>query len=280
MPDPALPSSGLSDWQLKLSYFFVANKLFLRKLLVVLLVIVNCAFWGYGIFGFTIWALDYQRLESQTKSMLFSSASVLPGIEAAKPQPLQLSNVEVFAGSDDLWDLLSGAFNPNADWLAEFDYGFTDDSTSTVFFPSFALPGQHKILMALAQRNSSPRLEIKNLTWRRITNFSELKESHELFTVTGDGFTAAKKAGNPSRLKFTLRNDSAYSYWQAGVAVLLYSSGNVAAINLITIPKFLSGSSRDLELNWTRPLPNIDSWEIVPEVNYLEVSNIMPPIQH
>jgi hypothetical protein len=176
-----------------------------------------------------------------------------------------------------LWDLLSGVFNPNADWLAEFDYGFTDDSTSTVFFPGFALPGQHKILMALAQKNSSPRLEIKNIAWRRIIDFSELKESHERFTVVNDEFTAAKKPGDPSRLKFTLRNDSAYSYWEAASAVLLYSSGNVAAINLITIPQFLSGGSRDLELNWTRPLPNIDSWEIIPEINYLDIYNIMPP---
>lgn len=276
MPEIQSSSSGLSDTQLKWSYFFVSNKLLLRKILIVILILINCGLWGYSIVGFSFWALDYQRLSNQTNGLLYSPSSVLSSIESMKPQPLNVSDIQSFGGDNNRFDLMSEVVNPNTDWLAEFDYAFIDNA-STTKYPGFALPGQRKILLALAQDSASARLEISNIKWTKITGFAAIKNNHDRFLLENDTFIPAAKKGDPSRVKFSLTNQSPYSYWEAGIVVFLYSGSSIAAVNYITIPQFMSESKRDIELNWTRALPNIDSIEIIPEINYLNPANIMPP---
>lgn len=277
MPENNLPTSGLSDWQLKLSYFYVSNKLLLRKILIVCLIALNCWLWGYSIYGLAIWALDYNRLKVQTQNLLFSSSDTLPILEALKPQPLALSDIESFAGTGDRYDLVAQAVNPNGNWSAQFEYAFIDDKASTTYFSAFALPGQKKILMDLGRASSNVRLEIRNLTWQKVTDYSELKFYRERFTVEDDQFFPATKIGDPSRLKFTLKNESPFGYWEAGIAIFLYSGGQAAGVNYLSIPQLKSGLSREVEINWLKPLPTIDSLEIIPEIDYLNEKNLMPP---
>ncbi|MFA5021304.1 MAG: hypothetical protein WC517_04575 [Patescibacteria group bacterium] len=278
MADFQTSSSGLSDTQLKLSYFLVSNKLLLRKLSVVLLILINCGFWGYAVAGLAFWALDYGRLNQQTDELLFSSSAVLPAVEAAKPQSLILSDVQSFGGSDGHYDLMAQVSNPNTDWLAEFTYNFIGDGEpSPASYFGFALPQGRKILLALGQDSSAVRVEITDVKWTRITDFAAVRNNRERFLVENDAFAPASKIGNPSRLEFSLANESPYSYWEAGVVVFLYSGGSISAVNYLAVPQLTSGSKRMIEFNWVRPLANIDGWEIIPETNYLDSANIMPP---
>ncbi len=268
-------SSGLSDTQLKLSYFYVSNKLILRKILIVVFILINCCFWGYAITGLAFWILDYERLTQQTNDLLYSSSAVLPAIEAVKPKPLDISEIQSFGGEGNRYDLMGQVANPNSDWLAEFDYSFID-GTSTIKYPGFALPGSKKVLLALGQDNASAKLQLTDIKWQKITNFADYKNNRDRFLLENDAFVPAPKAGDPARVRFSLTNQSPYSYWEVGIVVFLYNGGNIVAVNYLTIPQFVSGSQRDIELNWTRPLPQIDSLEIIPEVNYLNPNNIMP----
>jgi len=278
MADFQTSSSGLSDTQLKLSYFLVSNKLLLRKISVVLLILINCGLWGYTIVGLAFWAIDYGRLDRQTDELLFSSSAVLAAVEAAKPQPLAVSDVQFFGGSDGHYDLMTQVSNPNTDWLAEFTYNFVSDSNSSpVSYFGFVLPGGRKILLALGQDSSAARVEITDVKWTRITDFDAIRNNRERFLVGNDKFTPALKIGDPARIEFSLSNESPYSYWEAGIVVFLYSGGSLSAINYLAVPQFTSGSTRTIELNWTRPLVNIDGWEVIPETNYLDPNNIMPP---
>jgi len=269
-------SSGLSDTQLKWSYFFVSNKLILRKLLIVLLVLANCGLWGYSVTGFAFWALDYSRLAQQTNDLLYSPSAVLTSIEASKPQALNVSDIQSFGGDGNRYDLMSQVSNPNADWMAEFNYAFVDHATTT-HYPGFVLPGERKILLALGQDSSVARLEVSDIKWTKITNFPDYKNNRERFLVENSSYIPAAKAGNPSRAKFSITNQSPYSYWEAGIVVFLYSGSSITAVNYLTIPQFKSGDKRDVELNWTRPLPSVDNMEVVPEINYLDPANIMAP---
>lgn len=276
MPESQSSSSGLSDTQLKWSYFFVSNKILLRKIGIIFLISANCALWGFALAGLAFWALDYQRLSRQTNELLYGSSPLLTTIEAGKPQPLNVSDIQSFGGENNRYDLMAQVLNPNPDWLAEFDYTFVDGASSTGY-SGFVLPGSRKILLALAQDGSSARLVITDIKWTKITDFSQYQNNRDRFTVENDEFIPAVKLGDPARVKFTLANQSPYSYWETGIVVFLYSGGGITAVNYLTIPQFQSGSAREIELNWTRPLANIDSLEIIPEVNYLKAENIMPP---
>jgi hypothetical protein len=270
------PTSGLSDWQLKLSYFYVSNKLLLRKLYILLLILISCLFWGYSIFGLAIWALDYSRLDHQTKVLMFSSAEVLPAVEALRPKSLNLSGVESFSGNEGRFDLMAYVENPNSDWLAIFNYAFIGNNASTTYFSSFALPGQQKFLLDLGKENSDGQLELDNVKWIRITDFSNLKINRERFAVNDIEFLPAEKSGDPSRVKFIIENESSYGFWDAGIVVLLHSGSNIVGVNFLTIPQFKTGDKRPVEMNWIRSLPAIDEVEVIPEVNYIDPKNVMP----
>lgn len=276
MPELQSSSSGLSDAQLKWSYFFVSNKLILRKILIVCLILINLGSWSYLIAGLAFWALDYEKVNRQTEDLLYGSSAVLAGIEESQPQPLNLSDIQSFNGGNNRYDLLAQVDNPNSDWLAEFDYAFAAGASSTKY-SGFALPGHSKVLLALSQESSQAQLEITNLRWTKIANFPEYQNNRDRFLLEDEAFLPASKTGNPSRVKFFLTNQSPYSYWEAGIVVFLYSGGNISAVNYITIPQFKSGDKRELELNWARSFSGIDGIEIIPEINYLDPANIMPP---
>lgn len=276
MADIPSSSSGLSDFQLKLSYFLVSNKLLIRKIYIVLLILFNCVFWGYVIYGFTIWAMDYQRLSQQTNDLLYGSSTVLPSIEAGKPKELQVSDIKSFGSEADRFDLMAEVVNPNTDWLATFDYVFTNNA-STTKYAGFALPGKRKILLALGKSEANSQLVISNIKWSKITDFAAIANNRDRFLIQDNVFIPATKDTNPSRVKFSITNESPYSYWETGLVVLLYSGSNMVAVNYLTIPQFLSGSTRQIEMNWTKPLPNVDNMEIIPEINFLEPNNLMAP---
>lgn len=276
MADIPSSSSGLSDFQLKLSYFLVSNKLLIRKIYIVLLILFNCVFWGYVIYGFTIWAMDYQRLSQQTNDLLYGSSTVLPSIEAGKPKELQVSDIKSFGSEADRFDLMAEVVNPNTDWLVTFDYVFTNNA-STTKYAGFALPGKRKILLALGKSEANSQLVISNIKWSKITDFAAIANNRDRFLIQDNVFIPATKDTNPSRVKFSITNESPYSYWETGLVVLLYSGSNTVAVNYLTIPQFLSGSTRQIEMNWTKPLPNVDNMEIIPEINFLEPNNLMAP---
>ncbi len=277
MPDAMPPTSGLSDWQLKLSYFYVSNKLLLRKLLVLLLVIINCVFWGYSIAGLASWALDNDRLTKQTQGLMFSDSGVLSTLEAMKPQPLNLSSVEVFSGNGNLYDLMADVVNPNSSWFATFDYTFAGGNATATKFSSFVLPGQHKVLLDLGRSMAAAQLEVSNVKWQKITDYLAIRNVRERFTIENTEFLPAPQIGDPSRVRFTIKNDSSYSYWEAGVVILLSNGGSTVGVNFTTIPQFKSGEQRTIELNWTKAISQADTVEVLPEINYLDANNIMPP---
>lgn len=277
MEESNLPGSGLSDWQLKLSYFYVSNKLLFRRLWLAFLILLNCGLWIYVVASLLIWSLNYNQTESQMRQLAFSAADFLPTVEAVKPQNLSFSDITAFASSEGRFDLTAEAKNPNADWLAEFNYAFVADGVTPKYFSAFVLPGQSKVLLDLGREGSNVRLEAKNLKWRRISDYQKLRSERDLLSVASYEFIPPSKTGNPSQLKLTLNNDSAFGFWEADVVAFLYSGGTPVGVNYLSLLQFKAGSQRDLTLNWLQNFPAIDAVEIIPEVNYLDENNIMPP---
>lgn len=281
MPDnnitPPPTSSGLSDFQLKLSYFYVTNKLFLRKLLVIFLIASDCLLWLYILFMLGVWLAGYQANEVAMHSLLYSASDAAATVTAASPKALSFSAPEAFSLDGEHYDILAEAANSNSNWLAEFDYEFVGAGSTSTVYHGFALPGGTKTLLDLNRDTNNVSLQVTNLSWRRIDGYAALQTERDRFVISDDAYTPAAAVGEPSRIKFTIANDSPYGYWDAGVVVTLYNAGTLVAVNYFSIAQFQSETQRAIELNWSKALPSVDSWKIAPEVNYLDENNLMPP---
>ena len=277
MEDTNLPTSGLTDKELKLSYWYVTNKLFLRKLLIIALIGAGFLLWFYVIFGLIIFLVQFDKLQNDVQESLFSPAATSWSAESANPKPLDISQIQVFPGAEGLFDLSSQVSNGNKDWLAQFDFTFQSGASSTELRKGFVLPGSRKYLFDLGNRNNGGILEVSNLRWRRIYQYESLKSDHDRFLVENEEFIPPAKAGDPSRVKFDITNQSAYGYWEMGAVVGLYSGSSLISVNYASLPSFKSGEKRTVELNWTQELPSIEGITIEPDVNFLESKNIMPP---
>jgi hypothetical protein len=275
MEDTNIPSSGFTDKQLKFSYWYVSNKLLLRKGLILSLIIINLLLWGYSFYGFMSWAIDYDRLRQQTLELMFSPSPALGKLEATKPQQLSISSVSSFNGGDS-YNFIAEVFNPNLGWQAEFEYAFVSDDSYS-YFKSYALPGQKKLLLESGRMTSNVNLEIRNINWKKIENFEELKNIRDRIDIVEQEFIPPTIEDGPSRLRFTIRNDSAYTYWEINLIAFLYSGGSQASIGYLTTYQLKSGEERTLEINWVKALPNIDGVEIVTETNFLDPKNIIAP---
>lgn len=270
------PSSELTDWQLKFSYWYVSNKLLLRKLFTLLMILINCSLWSYVIYGLIVWGLTYETIQKQNEELLFSASPLLNIIENEKPQQLSFSEIVSFNASGESFNLMSEGFNPNYQWLVEFEYSFSGDD-DTKYFKSFILPGQKKLLLDSNRKTTNINLEIRNIKWTKINNFSELQNIRDRIDIFDQEFLPPSVIGDPSSLRFNIKNDSPFGYWETNLTAFLYSEGSRVSINYLTTYQLEAGDSRIIEMNWPENLPRIDSVEIISEVNYLNPNNIMAP---
>ena len=272
------PVNNLSNSQLRFSYWYISHKLELKRWLAVGLAVVAALFWFYVIWQVVFGAINFQRDDVRLRQLIYGGNSVLPAMENSKPQSLQLSPIKVFSQADGRYDFLAQVANPNAAWLATFDYQFKTPPGNSLIRKGFALPGETKNLMDLGIKGSSVQLEITNQKWIKYGNFSYLKDVRHNFVFDKAEFIAGAGLGEPDRLVFELANKSPFGYWQFGVQALLYSGSQLVSINYLNLEQLKSGESRRVELFWHESLPAINNFEIKPDVNILDEDNIMPPV--
>ena len=269
-------SQNLTNRELKFSYWYITHKLALRRWLAIFLIIASVLIWFYVIFEMTFYAIDY-NLEAYNLSRLASGQnSYLDGLETRAPKPLSFSPINILLGDDNRRDFFVEAANPNPNWLAVFNYKFTAPDSGGESKWGFILPGEKKYLMGLGLENAESGLEIADLRWRRINDFERTKNERLRFNITSEEFQGGVAPGDPNSVSFNITNDSAYNYWEVGIQVFLWSGGQLAGVNYITINQLKTGETRKVELNWANRLPRIDSIQVIPDINILDENNIMP----
>ena len=275
--ESTIPTTDLTDKQLKLSYWYVTHKLSLRKAWKIALGVVVAIVWIYVIWQLVIFAMTYSSIQQNIRTMLFSPDPSLSAIEKIAPQPLSVSEMTVMAAGDK-YDYLVQVGNSNNNWLAQFKYRFTTpSSTDNDFRIGFALPGDSKYLMDLSKVSPSASLEMKDLTWLKTENFTFTNNKMMRFVFDNIDITKPSKSTDPTKVSFTVKNDSAYSYWETDLQVMLMNGGSIVGINHIVLNSFKSGENRQVDIFWNNPVSGADSVNVIPNLNILDNSNIMPP---
>jgi len=271
------PTHNLTDKQLKWSYWYISNKLKIRRYVTLSLLALALLFWLLFSWQSADFIINYNRDQYLINSLLFTGSPYADILAQAQPQDLILSETETFLEDNGRYDFLASIKNPNGSWLLTFDYRFSDDERAGTLKHGFVMPGEEKYLMDLGYEQSASKLEIINQRWQRVKGVESIINTRLRFEVADEKLLAGTTAGEPNRVIFKMSNNSAFGFWNVGAQVLLYSAGNLVSINYIDIKQFRAGEDRQVEVDWNYRLPAIDSIQVVPEVNVFDESNIMKP---
>ncbi len=273
-----IPTKNISDQELKVSYWYVTHKLRLKKQLALLLILLSLGLYGYTIYQLTIFSLRYQQSEAKLLQMINSGSAGLAQVEVNVPKNLSFSDISTLSNQTSRQDFLVGAINPNATWLAYFDYQFVySDGTYSQKHPGFIMPGASKYILDLGQEKYASQLVVSNVRWIKVNDYEQIASQRNRFLVDDKTRTFKRGSGAvPSVVGFALSNESAYGYWNVDVQVFLYSGGSLVGVNEVQFDRFGAGETKNIEMNWHQSLPIVDRVDVVPLTDFLYSKNILP----
>ncbi|TAK05383.1 hypothetical protein EPO33_05470 [Patescibacteria group bacterium] len=283
IPNNTTPDN-LSEQQFQAASWYVEHKLQLKAALTVFLVVWCAAFGGYAIWGMVkLFLIEYPGYRQMQRDAGVNYVN-FAALENARP--IDVRTVQVFAAGAGKADAVATVRNPNARFAATFRYQFVGEGATPSELEGFLLPGEEKPLLSLGIPTQtsfrSARLEIRDVQWARL-------DAHEIpdwaayrtarMALSGEEvvFTPAQTQGQVSRVTFTVKNASAYSYWNVRFIVLLYRGQSIAAVNAIDLSSLRTGESRPASVTWFENVPSVTKTEIRPEVNILDQSAFIAP---
>ncbi len=269
-------SRNLSDSELKFSYWFITNKLKLKKALIIFLIVLAVFLWLYIILQLAFYAFSYSSERKGLEQLIFGENQLLATIQAGAPKQLSLSDAKVLLSSGGRSDIVTQIANSNRNWLATFDYNLMAGANKSDISQGFVLPGETKYLLYLGSSADSGQIQLSNIKWQKIKDFEKIRNLRSRFEITKQ---ESKKdlAEGITQFSIEVVNRSAFSFWQAGFQVLLYNGGEIIGANSFTFDQFKSGEARSATLNWADAPNNFDSIEVIPDINIIDDKNIMPP---
>lgn len=272
--------SRVSKFNLKLSYWYINNKLRLRQALVIFLILLSVGFYMFTLYrGGTIILVDDPILSRSLEELTDNTIDYTFFHRANRPADIQILSFDSTNGRDGRFDFIAKLFNPNEHFSAsKVDLQLFVGSKSIAEKSTFILPGEEKLIVFFGEeieQVSSPVLRIVKVQWARQRAYAEYAEPRLNFEITEIDFTSANNQLPVSTLNFKIKNNTAFSYWQVGVYAGLVSGGSITAGNYILLDQFVSGETRDVEMRWHEPLFGITDFEIFTEVNILDESVFM-----
>lgn len=270
----------VSKFNLKLSYWYINNKLRLRQALVIFLILLSVGFYMFTLYkGGTIILVDDPILSKSLKELTDNTIDYTFFHRANRPADIQILSFDSTNGRDGRFDFIAKLFNPNEHFSAsKVDLQLFVGSKPIAEKSTFILPGEEKLIVFFGEeieQVGNPVLLISKVQWARQRAYTEYAELRLNFEITEIDFTSANNQLPVSTLNFKIKNNTAFSYWQVGVYAGLVSGGSITAGNYILLDQFVSGETRDVEMRWHEPLFGITDFEIFTEVNILDESVFM-----
>jgi hypothetical protein len=234
-------------------------------------------------------AVSYGAEENAVLRMVAYGQEDLHAYTKAKgAQPLELDDTRVISIGTSRYDLYTTLMNPNEDWWAEFTYHFDlpgDEDTDSE--KGFILPSQQKPVAEFAIESGSPisdaQLVIEHVAWHRVNrhlipDYTTWADDHLNLLVEDAQFEKETRFDGETygRTTFTIKNDTAYSYYDIGLYVLLLRGSAVVGVNRTTLSTLVTGEETLVTVNWFGTLPSVSQVEVIPELNIFDLSVYKP----
>ena len=148
---------------------------------------------------------------------------------------------------------------------------------------------EEKSVAELAVESASPiqsaSIIIENVRWHRVDHHAipeyETWASDRLnFLISASSFEKETRFDGETygRTTFTIENDTAYSYYDVGLFVLLLRGSSVVGVNRTTLSSLESGVDAEVTVNWFGTLPSVSQVQVIPELNIFDVE-VYKPLQ-
>jgi len=276
----------VSDFKLKASYWYVTHKVQLKKISIVSLVLLNVIFYSYIVFRssvmFFIEQPNYLKMLNSLSTNLVDYSYFRT---TNQPASLRIASFGALPNGVDGVDYVVNLENSNENWIVrQAEVQLIDNGKVVDKKQIFIYPGQAKYLVFFNEKQAnqnSTSIALTNIKWQRTENFVEFSAPRLNFVISEIQFQPAslinKRGEAPvNTLNFKLANNSAYSYWQVGVYMILINGNGVVATNYLLVDQLKAGEIRDVSVNWAQSLPPVSTYLIEPEVDILNSSAYMP----
>ncbi|MFH1192260.1 MAG: hypothetical protein V1655_02175 [bacterium] len=289
MPDYKLPTSELSDKDLERGYWFLTHKIFLKRLgysLFIMFDLFLVLSFAYKITNYySTEASDYEKMLNEFYDDNLNYENINAVI---KGKDLQIGSVQIIpSGKKDegnAYDLIAEIYNPNEDFRIDFNCHFAAGEKTQEMQSGFILPKEKKVLafFSAGQAGEIQKSEIilddikfKKISPKEIIDPVLFIAERINFPFENLEMEKIESAEDLYKIKFDLKNETNYNYWDVDLTILLYQDSQIIGIDKISAGSFKSGEIKPLEINWYSYLsPNVKI-SILPEIDVFNKDSYM-----
>ncbi|MBM3204663.1 hypothetical protein FJZ48_01625 [Candidatus Uhrbacteria bacterium] len=282
MPNDHVIGSGLTEDQLKLASFWLRHGINLQNIGYGALILFSVLTWGYTLWMvLDTYVISYPR-EHRMITHIAQTALDPTALQATAPQPVQLSEVNVFSTTDNRQDFLVELTNPNTHWWVSFSYHFENNGEQTPQRSSFVLPQAQRPLTELGWKSKSgsrsAQLVIDSMQWHRVNpnmvegDYAAFAAKRNQLYVSDVKYQNNLTIGTQTigQTTLTLVNPSGYGFWAVDLTAIVSRAGNPVAVTTVTQREIKPGEIRPVIIDWFENLPGISNTDIQLNVNILD----------
>jgi hypothetical protein len=205
-------------------------------------------------------------------------------------QNIKSKFIKVVPLESNRYDLVGSITNSNKLMWIEFDYYFSIAGQETEKRHGFVYPNENRFLFSLNQviagHPVSANLIVENYKWHRINtheikDWTEYRLDHLNFVVKDKKFFDSVSSGLTenlrfNRLSFLIINQTAYSYYEIPLNIIIYNKNNIVAVTHSVISNFESRQEKIIELSLLGYISNATHIDIRPDINIFDTSVFIP----
>ena len=270
--------SGISLKRMNFGLWVAEHRRKIIKIIIISLILLSAFFFIYSSYNYIVYFIS-----GDPNSQLINDN--LPASPRKVTNDLEIAPLRVFANNGHS-DLAAPISNPNEKFMANFSYCFKQGDTDVYCGASFILPSEKKYVLALAQEFSGSISELSfivtDIFWRRIDahqipSWTDFYNKRLDFAVFDLNFAAAAVSGlsdkvNLNTLEFSVKNQTAYGYYEAPFDIFLYSGSEIIGVHRYIIQNFLPGEIRSAKLSWPGRFSGVNRTEVIPDINIMDDS--------
>ncbi len=274
--------TGLTSKRLDFGAWYIKNKNRLRIARNIFLIIFIVIFWGMFLYEFGEYSFvglkNDREVMNQTLKKNIPSHDYFLNESAVDIKILKTGLLKQGEDQNDFYALIQ---NVNSSFYAEFEYYFLINGKEYGREEGFILPNESKYLLSVYNDklplSKNVKIQIENLKWTRVDphNFGlweEYRDKHLDMVVSDIEYvpsTSGSEAGkgNINNLNFSLKNNSAYNYWNIDLVIVLLNNAKVVGVDKYGAGDLLSGEEKQIDKTIVGRLGRVGEVLVYPDIN-------------
>jgi hypothetical protein len=274
---------GISNKSLDFRLWFLRNRKKFILAITVFLILLSAGFFMYSGYHY-VYYLTEGRAQDENMIKELTEYQLSPGISKNKNivEDIKVFPIKILKTKDSN-DVVVAIQNLNENYYANFEYCFKQNNKEIFCDSDFIFPLEKKYLLGLSQdidKNLAVDLVLKSISWRRINihvypDWADFYSKHLDISVDDIEFKPSQKNLISNKmsldsLKFTVKNNTAFSEWEVPLNVILLYKDRVVGANKYVIDKFISGEERTVRLVWPGNIIQASEILVMPSLNIID----------